>query len=154
MIDEQMQHKILDAIGSVVVIKATELAPVWHGGLRRAINHKVSKDKVTIYVDMNMAPYAEEMEYGRKPGIKITDPQEQESLKEWSEDHGIPYFAVKKKIEKKGILPFGSQDQILVTNTYQTPGGTFRPFLRPALHQAVNQKLIARAIVEVMKSQS
>jgi hypothetical protein len=117
---------ILDEIGMIVKLRAIQLCPVDLGTLRRSIKHKVSGNKVTIYTEVD---YAQDMEYGKPPGV--LDESEKEELKGWAKRHGIPTFAVIRKIETKGI-EVGTPK-----NPLETAGHTFRPFMRPALHQSI-----------------
>jgi hypothetical protein len=119
-------YRLLNRIGALVERKAKRLAPIDLGLLRASIKHRVEGMSVIIYTEVE---YAEDMEFG-KPPEPLSD-TEKEDLKGWANRHKIPYKAVIKSIETKGIKA-GTTEAPL-----KTLGGTFRPFLRPALHQSM-----------------
>ena len=131
-ISEEMKIAILEKIGRIVKIKAIRLCPVDMGALRRSIDYRIENNKVTIFAE---AEYAEDMEYGKPPEPVLGS--EEEELKGWAKRHKIPYKAVKKKLETKGI-EVGTPESPL-----KTLGGTYRPFMRPALLQSIPDIKIA-----------
>jgi len=124
--DEEQIAKLLDHIGALIELKAKRLCPVDMGALRASIRHRVEGNKVIIWTDIE---YAQDMEYGRPP--EPLDAGEKESLKDWAKRHSLPAYAVIRKIETKGIEAGTTEKPI------KTAGGTFRPFMRPALFQSM-----------------
>lgn len=130
---------LLDRIGMLVELKAKRLAPIDMGRLRASIKHRVEGDTVRIYVEG--VDYARDLEYG-KPPEPLSD-EEKKELAEWAKRHGLPAFPIIRKIEKKGI-EVGTEKHPLLTK-----GGTYRPFLRPALHQSIPEiKEIIRSMLK------
>lgn len=126
MITEQQRIRILSRIGSVIKLRAMQLAPIDLGLLRASIKFEIVGDEVIIYCD---APYANDMEYGTPPS-PLTDAEKKE-LEGWADRHGLPAYPIIKKIEREGIK-VGTPESPL-----KSPNGTYRPFLRPALYQSM-----------------
>ena len=99
------------------------------------------------------------MEFGRPPG-KLIEKEKQDIMK-WAYRKGFSTAGgqgVIRKIQKKGI-GIGKTQVIETPNTeytetaavlapYEAPNGTFRPFLRPAIHK-VTSNLAATVLREI-----
>jgi hypothetical protein len=136
---EELKKEVLEKIGMFVKQKAIELCPIDKGELRRSIKYKVEGNSVRIYTEN--CDYASDMEYGTPPGILSAE--EKEDLLDWSKRHKLPGWAVIRKIEKEGIKAGTTEAP------FKSAGGTFRPFMRPALYQSLPE--IKRFVRESLK---
>ena len=125
-VDQNTMNRILMRIGALIKERAITLAPIDMGDLRRSIQFRTEGNKVIISVGVD---YAEDLEYGKAPGI--LDENEKQELTEWADRHNLPGYLVIKKIEREGIK-VGSVEQPM-----RVPNGTYRPFIRPAIHQCI-----------------
>lgn len=130
IITPEIQQKIMNAIGRVVVRKAVELCPVDMGQLRNSIKFRIEGNEVIIYTEG--VEYADKMEYGSPPGV--LDQGEKAQLTKWAERHGANPKGVIKFIEKKGIRVGTETSPLHITSFGRD---SYRPFLRPAAHQAI-----------------
>lgn len=142
--NEKLTRAILTQIGIKVKARAIRLCPIDQGQLRASIQFEVEGNEVKIFTDPSAGGYSDnrdiEMEYGKPPGV--LDEKEKQQLKEWAKRHNLPAYPIIKKIETEGIK-VGTPENPLSTH------GTFRPYLRPALHQTIPE--IPGIIKEVMK---
>jgi len=136
---DELTKEVLEKIGIFVKQRAIELCPLDKGDLRRSIKYKVEGNSVKIYTEN--CDYASDMEYGKPPGI--LDAEEIEDLIDWSKRHKLPAWAVIRSIEKKGIKAGTTQEP------FKSAGGTYRPFMRPALYQCLPE--IKRFVKETLK---
>lgn len=126
---EALRVKVLNEIGQAIVLKAKNLAPIDQGHLRKHIVWDIEDD--TIIIHTQGVPYADKMEYGSPP--MVLDEREKEAVMKWAKRHDIPGWAVIRKLETKGIEA-GTPEQ-----PFRTKGNTYRPFLRPAIHQSMGE---------------
>lgn len=126
--------KILDRAGLIIQGRAVQMAPIDLGALRNSIDYKIEGNSVLVGSDVS---YAVDMEFGRPPGKAPSI----EEITPWAQRHGISPFAVQRAIKKRGI-PVGTVESPLFRY------GTFRPFLRPAMHRSIRRiKEVAAGII-------
>jgi len=136
---------VLDKIGKEIVTRAKEKCPVNDGHLKSNITWDIKGD--IVYVHTNNVPYADQMEYGRPPNIKLSE-SEKADIDKWALKHGLKSGkGVAISIEKRGI-PVGanrttSDAHRINTSAVNNPlhvtslgRNSYRPFLRPAINEA------------------
>lgn len=84
---------------SLAVMKAImQTAPVDRGLLRQSVSAEISESRGLVKPE---APYAEDVEFGRKPPVKIT-PKERVGIMAWAKRKNLNPYAVLKSIARKG----------------------------------------------------
>lgn len=139
---QELQRALLYKIGRAVVQKAVRLAPVDMGHLRQSIKI-ISITDTEVTIGTQGVDYADKMEYGSPP--EPMSAEEREAIKGWVHRHATSFNIpsgdkkaeaavarnVANKIEREGIKAGSPENPMLM------PNGTYRPFLRPALHQTM-----------------
>lgn len=145
----QLKNVILGAIGRSIVKRAKQLAPVDRGELRAKIRYEVRGG--VLYI-ISASEHAEKMEFGAPPG-KL-DESEKQQIGEWAERHNVPKWAVIRKIERYGIegSKYGGKRGVPYTAEapFLSKGGTYRPALRPAIHQMTMPGEIKKTLTEAL----
>jgi len=138
----KLTEKMLFEIGRVVKEKAIRMAPLDMGNLRGHIYHRVEGDEVIIYTQG--VDYADKMEYGSPP-VKLSS-SEKEGLEGWAHRHGLKSGkGVVKYLEKNSIKVGTPTNPMHITSLGRN---SFRPFLRPALHQSKGEmKTIVKEVL-------
>lgn len=134
ILDKQTKEKMLYNIGAVIKQKAIELCPTDKGQLRNSFQVEIIGDTVKVFTDLE---HAEDMEYGKPPEPLST--QDKRNLEDWSRRHGLnekQAQGVIWKIQKKGIKVGTENKPLHITGLGRD---SYRPFLRPALHQTEPQ---------------
>jgi len=146
ILTKEVMDRIRDKIGKAVQLQAKQLVPVDKGPLMASITYRIDGEDVVIFSNL---PYAEDMEYGRPPGL--LGEGDKEELLDWGKRHGLNQNQSKKvikHIETKGIEVGTPTDPKHVTSLGRD---SYRPFLRPALNQTMNSQNIKLIVMEAIQ---
>jgi hypothetical protein len=143
VMNKEIQELILKKIGARIQERAMRLCPIDEGFLKSHIYFKVEGNTVRIYTEG--VDYADEMEYGKPPST--LNKLEKEDIDKWAKRHGLKSGkGIIWSVEHKGIGIGSVENPKHITSFGRD---SYRPFLRPAVHQTRNE--IKEMIKEAMK---
>ena len=139
---DKLTHDMLFLIGRRVLERAKRMAPHDQRKLWDSLHSEVVGDEVRIFT--SGCDYADKMEYGSPP-VKLSS-SEKEGLEGWAHRHGLKSGkGVVKYLEKNGIKVGTPTNPMHITSLGRN---SFRPFLRPALHQSKGEmKTIVKEVL-------
>ena len=142
MWERKVKQLVAKKIGAAIVKRAKQLVPVDTGALKQHIYFWMKGDK--LIVGTRGYPYAEDMEYG-KPPSKLNNVDKAE-IKQWVKRHKVPENNVDRatkgvinSLETKGIKVGTVENPLHITSFGRD---SYRPFLRPAIHQILTENRI------------
>lgn len=139
IIPRDKQQEILREIGKQIVYRAKTLVPVDLGDLQRSLNYRIEGNTLVVFSPLD---YAQDMEFGTPPSDNVNE----EGIKDWARRHNIknPQGTV-NYIKKHGIKIGTPENPLHITWQGRN---SYRPFLRPAVHQTV--PLVPKIVKEVL----
>jgi len=119
-------------IAEAIKWKAKEICPVDYGDLMASIDYQINDNEIIVFASDEKAY---DIEYGTPP--TVLSPSEKGEITKWAHRHGVKGNQTQKYISEHGIKVGTPEDPLHVIWQGRN---SYRPFLRTAIFQIVNNK--------------